>query len=233
MSILRTSYFFLYNTFPDSHKVLGSSKTPLELLEISTFSVYLPSSFSRHPIIDGMFSFQVDSRGGIFTNRPSYLLEIPKGAIAEGEMVTVQTGFITSPGNDRYQFPDGYSVVSSIVWFCTGHDKHFQKEIAIELQHCAQYSSNLTVLKAKCSGTASGEFKFEPVGNVVSQNSIYGTFRTTHFCLFCLATTANDETAKKVCVVPIEGPYFEQKKEIIFCVCYYLDTCLRVSSSQY
>ena len=85
--------------------MLVSKKTPLELLEISKFSVYLPGSFSRHAIIADTFSFEVDSHGGLFANRPSYSLEIPKGAIMEGESVNIQTGYITCLGNDLFQFP--------------------------------------------------------------------------------------------------------------------------------
>ena len=211
----------------DSGVVLGPKRQDLE---ITMFSVYLPGSFSRHSLITNKFSFKADSRGGKFTNRPSYSLTIPKGAIKEGETVNIQTGLITCVGNDRFQFPDNCRVVSSVVWFCADNEEQFRESLTIELQHCSQDSSNIRVLKAKCSTTAN-VYKFEPLdcdGN--SQGTEYVTFKTNHFCLYCIGVYTTDvENPTRICVVPIERPYISKEKEVIFCVCYDLDTCKRVS----
>ena len=224
--IIKLRMYYILSMLPGSDTVLVSKMTALKLLEIAKFSVYMPGSFSRHAIIADTFSFEVDSRGGIFTNRPSYSLEIPRGAIGEGESVIIQTGYITSLGNDRFQFPDGYTVVSSVVWFCTQNETEFNKPMIIELQHSAKNTGNLTVLKAKCP-SSSAVFMFEPVGKGSPQCSEYASFETRHFCLFCCGVP---NLSQRVCVIPIEKPYIEERKEkeVIFCVCYYRDTCIRV-----
>jgi WD40 repeat protein len=73
----------------DPKTAIGEKKTALELLEISKFSVYMPGSFSRRSIIMDAFSFKADSRGGLFVNQPSYSLEIPQGAVRDGESIEI------------------------------------------------------------------------------------------------------------------------------------------------
>ena len=209
-----------------SEKRMGKGKTPLELLEISKFSIYMPASFSRYSILSGAFSFVADSRGGLFVNQPSYSLKIPGGAIRVGKSVSIQTGIITCVGSDRFKVPDNYHVVSPVVWFCGDGEEEFQKPLTIELQHCAQYGRHLTVLKAKCSDS-SDVFVFEPQGEGAQQVN-YATFQTKHFCVFCLVADIEISSETRVCVVPVHGPYIEQRKEVIFCVCYYLGTCIKV-----
>ena len=199
----------------------------MELLKISKFSLYTPGSFSRHTIITDTHSFEADYRGGLFVNRPSYSLMIPPGAI-KGEAITIHTGIITCIGSDRFHVPDEYCVVSPMVWFCTDSDIDFQKSLNIELQQCAQNPKTLTVLKARCSAS-SQVFKFEPKGEATLQGTEYATFETSHFCLYCCGVRMAEQAKRRVCVVPIEKPYSEGKKEVIFCVCYQLDTCLNVS----
>ena len=189
------------------------------------FSVYLPGSFSRHSIILDTFNFEADSQGGIFANCPSYFLTIPRGAIKEGESVHIQTGYITCVGNDRFQFPDAFRVVSDVVWFCADQKLNFQESLTIKLQHCAHHSGNIMILKAKCSDFSKA-FRFEPVGKGHHQGANYVTFKTKHFCLYCAGVY---EIQPRICVVPIEKPYIEGRKEVIFCVCYERDTCIRVS----
>ena len=214
-----------YLLHSETETVLGQKKTALELLEITKFSIYMPASFSRHSIITGAFSFEADSRGGLFVNRPSYSLEIPRGAIREGESVNIQTGIITCLGSDRFKFPEKYQVVSPVVWFCGDQKEDFLEPLTVELQHCVQPGQHLTVLKAKCS-VASDVFEFLPDGEGTLQDE-YGTFQTTHFCLYCLSVVDN-QTPRRVCVVPVEGAHTEQRKGVTFCVCYNLDTCLHV-----
>ncbi|CAI8007772.1 Ras GTPase-activating protein 3 [Geodia barretti] len=214
-----------------SEKRMGKGKTPLELLEISKFSIYMPASFSRYSILSGAFSFVADSRGGLFVNRPSYSLKIPGGAIRVGKSVSIQTGIITCVGSDRFKVPDNYHVVSPVVWFCGDGEEEFQKPLTIELQHCAQYGRRLTVLKAKCSDS-SDVFVFEPQGEGAQQVN-YATFQTKHFCVFCLVADIEITSETRVCVVPVHGPYIEQRKEVIFCVCYYLGTCIKSIHRQY
>ena len=205
--------------------MLGQTKSPLELLEITKFSIYMPASFSRHSIITGAFSFEADSRGGLFVNRPSYSLEIPRGAIREGESVNIQTGIITCLGSDRFKFPEKYQVVSPVVWFCGDQEEVFLEPLTIELQHCVQPDQHLTVLKAQCS-VASDVFEFVPDGEGTPQGEKYAAFQTKHFCLYCIGV---ENVPKRVCVVPVEGAYNQQRKDVTFCVCYQLDTCLRVT----
>lgn len=208
--------------------LMGQKKSTLELLEITKFSIYMPGSFSRHPIIADTFNFEADHRGGLFVNRPSYSLKIPSGAIKKGECVNIQTGIITCTGSDRFQVPDDYCVVSSMFWFCSDREIEFQKSLSIELQHCAEDYQTLTVLKAKCSAS-SRVFRFEPQGQGVSDGTEYATFETNHFCLFCIGIRISDQARRRFCVVPIEKPYIENEKQVIFCVCCHLDTCLKVS----
>ena len=204
--------------------MFGKGKTPLELMDISKFSFYMPATFSRHSILTDAFAFVADSRGGRFVNRPSYSLTIPQGAIKKGKSVNIHTGIITCIGSDRFKVPENHQIVSPVVWFCADEEEEFQKPLTIELQHCAQYGQHLTVLKAKCSDS-SDVFVFEPQGEGTQQDH-YATFQTKHFCIYCYGVVK--ATPQRICIVPVEGPYAEQRKEVTFCVCYYLDTCLRV-----
>ena len=68
---------------------------------------------------------------------------------------------------------------------------------------------------------------FEPQGEGAQQVN-YATFQTKHFCVFCLVADIEITSETRVCVVPVHGPYIEQRKEVIFCVCYYLGTCIKV-----
>ena len=157
-------------------------------------------------------------------SRPSYSLKIPRGAIREGEEVNIHTGIIACAGSNRFKVPKNYQVVSPVVWFCRDREEEFQELVTIELQHCAQYGQCLTVLKEKCSDL-SDVFVFEPQGEVQPQGD-YATFQTKHFCIYCYGIVT--EVPQRICVVPVEGAYVGQRKEVTFCFCYFLDGCLRV-----
>lgn len=215
--------------FTESKVLFGKRKLSMELVEIEKFSIYSPATFSRHSIITDMFSFTAHSKGGLFVNRPSYSLEIPPGAVKTGEPVLIQTGIIRLAGNDRFKIPKGYQLVSPVVWFCKDKHDDFLKPITIELQHCAQCTGDLIVLKAKCSNTSDIIFEFEPFELEEEANTNedhYVSFKSTHFCLFCCGV--KNISPRTVCVVPIERYYLGNYKEVIFCVCYNLATCLRV-----
>ena len=196
--------------------------------EISKLLSYFPGSFSQHSLINDKFIFQADSYGGIFTNRPSYSLVIPKGAIEKGETLTIQTALINWVGKDCFQFPENYHVVSPVVWFSADRDVKFKLPLEITLQHCAQDSREITILKAKCSG-CSNTFKFEPLGKGNPLGTEYITYSIDHFCIYC-AGVVNENHQRRICVIPIEKPCIQNEKEVIFCVCYNLDTCISVST---
>ena len=195
--------------------------------EIARLSMYFHGSYSQHSLITGKFIFEADSCGGIFTNRPSYSLVIPKGAIEEGESLNIQTALINWVGKDCFQFPSNYHVVSPVVWFSADHDVQFKLPLEIMLQHCAQDSREITILKAKCSGS-SNIFKFEPLGKGNPLGTEYVTYGIDHFCIYCAGVIENHQ--RRICVIPIEKPYIQNEKEVIFCVCYNLDTCISVST---
>ena len=88
-----------FNIFIGADTIMGQKKSTLELLEITKFSIFMPGSFSRQPIITDTYNFEADHRGGLFVNCPSYSLKIPSGAIKEGESVNIQTGIITCTGS--------------------------------------------------------------------------------------------------------------------------------------
>lgn len=217
----------------ESKEVYGKGKSSIDLLEIEKFSVYMSASFSRHSIITDMFHFVANSKGGRFVNRPSYSLEIPPGAIKVGEEVPIQTAMIKFVGSDRFRIPEEYSVVSPVVWFCKEKDDDFLQPLTIELQHCAENSSHLRVLKAKCSIT-SEIFEFEPLDleeEVNINEDKYISFKTNHFCIYCVGVETS--RPRTVCVIPIEGEYSRNTKDVIFCVCYNLDTCIKAVKEQY
>lgn len=187
-----------------------------------------PGSFSQHSLVTDKFIFEADSHGGIFTNRPSYSLVIPKGAIEEGESVNIQTALLTWVGKDRFQFPENCHVVSPVVWFSADRDVKFKLPLEIMLQHCAQDPREITILKAKCSGN-SNIFKFEPLGKGSPVGNQYATFGIDHFCIYCASVIEPENHPRKMCVIPIEKAYIQNEKEVTFCVCYNLDTCIMVN----
>ena len=206
-------------------------KQSLEFAEATKFSVYLPGSFTRKSLVSDIFTFEADSRGGKFSNIPSYSLTIPTGAIKPGTTTRIQTGIVSCGPFKPFQFPKGIKVVSPAVWFCANSEMVLEKKATLQLQHCSNDLAGLQILKAGCSASTD-VFKFEPMKvdiKAVEESSI--TFSIDHFCVFCVGIYDSEDTRNaKLCIIPVEGVHSGAKKEVIFCLSYMLDTCKYVSS---
>ena len=138
-----------------------------------------------------------------------------------------------------FKLEHGRSVrrVSPIVWLCVEEDgfSKFQKDVEISIPHFLQYSNedacrDLRFLKADHQlKDDEHEYQLEPAdGIAVFDRATHGKLLTKHFCSLCIATS--------VCLNELSIRYYlgggirlkEQDWQIIFYVCYFLPSCLRV-----
>lgn len=184
-----------------------------------------------------------DSNGGE-CNSPcdGYKLSIPEGAIPKDECLSVECGVVPYGPFGPFQYPDGVKPVSPIVWFYSDKEIEFLKPIEITLPHCIECKSDeecqsLVFLKANHNAftvnqTGDKVFRFEKAEGKMSfaPNSFKGTLQTKHFCFYCLGVYTREDTDAAVFCLATAIPHHRGKMiDIHFCVCYFLDTCMKVN----
>ena len=180
------------------------------------------------------------SEGRKFTDEDNdFSLEIPEGAIPEGERLTIDVGVaLFGP----FQFPEGLRPVSPVFWICVRDNPNFQfsKRVTVTIPHFLHlendeeiHSLGLVFLKANHKKKsdrlhifqpADGEMKFEP-----SQK--FGILKTTHFCSLCLVCTDKPDVFKRThfcitSVLPKRATVGKKQNAFFFITFYNLRTCL-------
>ena len=173
-----------------------------------------------------------------YNSRHDVELRIPEGAIRPSDgMIKIEFG-VAMYG--PFKLSDGISVerVSPIVWLCVQQDDFsgFQKDVEITIPHFVDFSTkdayeHLRFLKADHQFEHGEiEYQLKPVdGRAVFNRTTHGTLLTRHFCSVCIASK-----------VPLPNEHTKyylgggmslkaQEWQIVFYVCYFLPSCIRVS----
>lgn len=215
----------------------GDATRLIELYSVSSelddLSVFMPGSFMQRSLLSNVHKFEVTCKGGEFTSSHSYSITIPENAVKQGESVTIKTGIMTYGPCGPFACPEDATIVSPIVWFMSEPEVHFRKPVVLKIQHCSTSCNNIGVLKGRhVSPQAQESFQMEKIDiNLVqdTEEDDYVCLSIDHFCVYCLSIYTQEYVEKmQFCIVPIEG-YKAQENEVIFCITYYLDTCISVS----
>ena len=182
------------------------------------------------------------SEGRKFTDEANdFSLEIPEGAIAEGERHTVDVGVgLFGP----FQFPEGLRPVSPVFWACVRDQKNFQfsKHVTVTIPHFLNLENDddiqslgLTFLKADHNKNSEGLYQFNPTDGEMDFQTFkpHGILRTMHFCSFCITTRDIPKTLEKAsfCITAIlpqlSIPVGKSSNFYFFITFMNLNTCLK------
>ena len=171
-------------------------------------------------------------------------LEIPAGAIPEGESITIDIGVaLYGP----FQYPEGLRPVSPVFWFCVRDQKDFQflKPVKVTIPHCLdlkQYddieSLGLTFLKGDHVMKPRQMYQLQPAeGDVLIEPlKIHAAIKIAHFCSLCFSCKERRDLFEKeifclYSVIPCKiSP--DQPSEAYFFITLRLKTCLTTVQKQ-
>ena len=171
-------------------------------------------------------------------------LEIPAGAIPEGESITIDIGVaLYGP----FQYPEGLRPVSPVFWVCVRDQKDFLfvKPVKLAIPHCLhlkQYddieSLGLTFLKGDHEMNSQQMYQFQPAeGDVLIEPfKIHAVIKITHFCSLCFSCKERRDLFEKeifclYSVIPCKiSP--DQLSDAYFFITLRLKTCLTTVRKQ-
>ena len=177
-----------------------------------------------------------------------FRLEIPEGAIPEGERVTIDIGVaLYGP----FQYPKGLRTVSlrPVFWACIRGCENFRflKPVMITIEHCLSldrdtdpHSLGLTFLKGDHSESTNqkyllqrlqGDEEFEFIAN-----DNHAVLHTNHFCYQCVASEISMAFIENAgfCIVVLTPKEMVYSKTMLvyFFVIFLLDTCIKTIEKQ-
>ena len=171
-------------------------------------------------------------------------LEIPAGAIPEGDSITIDIGVaLYGP----FQYPEGLRPVSSVFWICVRDQKDFQflKPVKVTIPHCLNLKNHddieslgLFFLKGehKMNQQQVYQFKQEAADILIEPLKMYGVIQTTHFCSLCLSCEETLEFFEKakfcMCSVIPERFFPDESSHAYFFITLLLPTCLTTVENQ-
>ena len=220
-----------------SHVVASEFQKPSVVDEIT---------FCNKPLFTRSGILEVKCRGKEYSSEyDGFKVIIPEGVITEGESISLQHGVVPYAPfqGEPFQYPDGVSPVSSIVWFCPTPKIRFRKPIQITLQHCAECTSeedcqSLVFLKADhaditTSPSGNQIIQFRPADGkaVFLPNTYHGTLYTNHCCHLCVGQYSKEDTDKACYCLITATPHDMMSRGtsyICFCLTFFLDTCIKV-----
>jgi hypothetical protein len=134
-----------------------------------------------------------------------FSLDIPEGAIPEGESLTID---IAVGLHGPFQFPEGLRPVSPIFWVCVRDQSsiQFSKPITVNIPHFLNLkdyneikSLGLTFLKADHEMNSEKMYEFHPTNGTMIFEPLKrcGVIKTTHFCSLCIACRDTPECLEK------------------------------------
>ena len=188
-------------------------------------------------LIDPIEIITCDTCGRDYYNtRHDVEIRIPEGAIAPSEgKINIEIG-VAMYG--PFKLSDEISRrVSPVVWLCIQNDgfSGFQKDVEITIPHFLDLSTEdankyFTFLKAEHElEDHENEYQLKPAnGKAKFDRAMHGTLLMRHFCSTCITTSAPlpDEHTRYYLGggISLKG----QDWQIIFYVCYFLKSCVRV-----
>ena len=134
-----------------------------------------------------------------------FSLEIPEGAIPEGESLTID---IAVALHGQFQFPEGLRPVSPIFWVCVRDQPSipFSKPMTVNIPHFLNLknyneikSLGLTFLKADHEMNSEKMYEFHPTDGTMIFEPLKrcGVLKTAHFCSLCIACRDTPECLEK------------------------------------
>jgi len=188
--------------------------------------------------IDPVEILSCDTHGCDYYNpRHDVGFRIPEGAILPSDgMINIEFG-VAMYG--PFKITDRASVkrVSPIVWLCVQQDgfSGFQKDVEITIPHFLDLSTEdayeyLRFLKAEHQlEDGEKEYQFKPTdGRAVFDRPAHGTLLMRHFCSVCIEAKVSPSQKTRYYLgggISLKG----QDCQIVFYVCYFLKSCVRVS----
>ena len=182
----------------------------------------------------------VTHKGRTFTDEANdFSLEIPEGAIPEGETLDVDFG-VTLSG--PFKFPVDLRPVSPVFWVCVQKKSQFSKPVTVTLPHFLDLKNDddkkslgLTFLKAGHEKNSGGLYEFEKAeGHTIFEpHKRFGVLHTTHLCSMCIGTYDNLQILEKTkfCITAVTPnfsiPVGEKAHGYFFLTFQNLITCLR------
>ena len=169
-------------------------------------------------------------------------LEIPAGAIPEGECITID---ISVALYGPFHYPEGLRPVSPVFWVCVRDQNHFQflKPVKVTIPHYLNLESHddieslgLTFLKGDHEMNSQQMYRFQPAeGDVLIEPlKKYGVLQTTHFCCQCIAGQVTKELTKNAnfCISALLPTVISDTESAYFFITFFLKTCLNVVTEQ-
>ena len=153
---------------------------------------YIPTCFTP---VATLSQCTHDGRPPYYDEHNDFGLEIPAGAIPEGESITIDIGVaLYGP----FQYPEGLRPVSPVFWICVRDRKDFQflKPVKLNIPHCLdlkQYddieSLGLSFLKGDHEMKPQLIYQFQQTeGDVLIEPlKIHASIKITHFCSLCFS----------------------------------------------
>ena len=173
-----------------------------------------------------------------------FSLEIPEGAISEGESITIDIG-VTLQG--PFQYPEGIRPVSAVFWLCVRDNVflHFLKPVIITIPHFVNLKNHdnieslgLRFLKGDHEMNSQKVYQLQ----LAKANSLFelskqcGVLETTHFCTLCISGTISDEQIRNAmfCVYAVIPRVMSPKEPsyVYFFITFLLSTCIETVKKQ-
>ena len=179
-----------------------------------------------------------------FDETNDFGLEIPEGAIPEGDSITIDVGVaLYGP----FQYPEGLRPVSPVFWVCVRDQKlpQFLKPVKVTIPHFLNLESSedieslgLTFLKGDHEMNSQQMHQFEPAEGKKSFKCrrIHGVLETTHFCYLCISGKLSHELIQKAmfCIYAAIPPLMPPKEPsyINVFLTFLLSTCIATVRKQ-
>ena len=185
------------------------------------------------------------SEGLVYTDESIGLtLAITKGAIADGDNLTIDIGVAL---HGPFHYPEGVRPISPVLWICVRENEFYQFKIpiAVTMQHFLSIDSNddvalmgLRFMKASHKANAYGkcEFYCQNKNQWFESNTRYATLYTKHFCFQCIVGSISELTLRNsnFCLfgtLPNTFVY-DRPMYIFFFVTFFLHACLETVRRQ-
>ena len=171
-------------------------------------------------------------------------VEIPKGAVSEGEKLCLEVG-VAMYG--PFKFTDDSQPISPILWLCfLNEDVKVNKPIKITVPHFLTGLTESRLREHRVSFAKANHlnhspqedyivYNFEPSEDktqfISRDNKSYGVLETKHCCYLCIRAEMKRDQARDIgyCLTRIER-ISPRGKEIYFAATYFLGTCIEVCS---
>ena len=162
-------------------------------------------SSSDECLFQTLASIDVTSEGREFKNKANnFSLEIPEGAIGEGERLTVDLQVaLVGP----FKFPKGLRPVSPVFSICVRDQKiQFLKPVKVTIPHFLDLDNDsdiqslgLIFLKADHNKNSDALYEFQPTDEVADfkARKAHGVLKTSHFCSLCIGCKDGPEVLTK------------------------------------